>query len=72
MDEHFLIMLKDMKKEFYTDNKILNAFFISINLETSTGYIDLNTKSILSRSICSLQICTTLLITVNAIRLLLS
>ena len=71
IDEHFLIVNKDMKKSYYTDNKILNAFFISINLETSTGYIDLNTKSILSRSICMLQMCITLLITLNAFRLFL-
>ena len=71
IDEHFLIVNKDMKKSYYTDNKILNAFFISINLETSTGYIDLNTKSILTRSICMLQMCITLLITLNAFRLFL-
>ena len=72
MDEHFLIMNKDMKRSFYTDNKILNAIFIAINLETSTGYIDLNTKSIISRSLCGSQIFLSLLITVNALRLLLS
>ena len=67
IDEHFIVN-KELKS-FYTDNTILNAVFISINLESSTGYIDLITKSVLSRSICMTQLFISLLITLNAFRL---
>ena len=67
IDEHFIVN-KELKS-FYTDNTILNAIFISINLESSTGYLDLITKSILSRSICTAQLFISLLITLNAFRL---
>ncbi len=67
MDDHFIVN-KELKS-FYTDNTILNAVFISVNLETSTGYIDLITKSVLSRSICMTQLFISLLITLNAFRL---
>jgi hypothetical protein len=56
-------------KSFYNENPILNAVFISVNLETSTGYLDLFTKSVLSRSICMTQLFISLLITLNAFRL---
>ena len=67
IDEHFIV--NKVLKSFYTDNPILNAVFISINLETSTGYIDLITKSVLARSICMVQLFISLLITLNAFRL---
>ncbi len=68
IDEHFIVN-KELKS-FYNENTILNAFFISINLESSTGYLDLITKSVLSRSICTIQLFITLLISLNTFRLL--
>ena len=67
IDEHFIVN-KELKS-FYTENPILNAVFISVNLETSTGYLDLITKSIIARSICMTQLFISLLITLNAFRL---
>jgi len=67
IDEHFIVN-KELKS-FYADNTFLNSVFISINLETSTGYLDLITKSVLSRSICTVQLFISLLITLNAFRL---
>jgi hypothetical protein len=67
IDEHFIVN-KELKS-FYNENTILNAVFISVNLETGTGYIDLITKSVLSRSICMTQLFISLLITLNAFRL---
>ena len=67
IDEHFIVN-KELKS-FYNETPILNAVFISINLESSTGYIDLITKSVLSRSICMTQLFIALLITLNAFRL---
>lgn len=67
IDEHFIVN-KELKS-FYNETPILNAVFISINLESSTGYIDLITKSVLSRSICMEQLFISLLITLNAFRL---
>ena len=67
IDEHFIVN-KELKS-FYNETPILNAVFISINLESSTGYIDLITKSVLSRSICMAQLFISLLITLNAFRL---
>ena len=68
IDEHFIVN-KELKS-FYNKNTILNAFFISINLESSTGYLDLITKSVFSLSICTIQLFITLLISLNTIRLL--
>ena len=67
IDEHFIVN-KELKS-FYNETPILNAVFISINLESSTGYLDLITKSVLSRSICTAQLFISLLITLNAFRL---
>ena len=68
IDEHFIVN-KELKS-FYNENTILNAIFISINLESSTGYLDIFTKSVLSRSICTIQLFITLLISLNTFRLL--
>ena len=67
IDEHFIV--NEELKSFYTDNTVLNAIFISINLESSTGYLDIFSKSVLSRSICTIQLFISLLITLNAFRL---
>ena len=67
IDEHFFV--NEELKSFYTDNTVLNAIFISINLESSTGYLDIFSKSVLSRSICTIQLFISLLITLNAFRL---
>ena len=64
IDEHFIVN-KELKS-FYTENSILNAIFISINLESSTGYLDLITKSVLSRSICTAQLFISLIITFSS------
>ena len=66
--DHFIV--SEELSSFYSENKILNAIFISINLESSTGYIDLITKSVASRGICMAQLFITLLITLNTFRLI--
>jgi len=70
LDENFIIN-KELTPAFYTDNRFLHAFYISLNLETSTGYIDVIVKNIYLKTIMICQLITTLLITFNALRILL-
>jgi hypothetical protein len=49
-------------RSHFTDHKLLIALFMSINFQTTTAYVDLKCKSIISRSVVMLQLVTTLLI----------
>jgi hypothetical protein len=71
MDKYFVLNNKEISKSFYNNNKILNAVFIAVNLETSTGYIELVTNNTISRGIVTIQMFLSLLITLNTFRLIL-
>jgi len=71
MDKYFVLNNKEISKSFYKNNKILNAVFISVNLETSTGYIELVTNNAISRGLVTAQMFMSLLITLNTFRLIL-
>jgi hypothetical protein len=50
-------------KKYWLDHKMLMAFYISINFETTVAYVDIKCKNIISRTAIVAQICATFLIT---------
>ena len=50
-------------KKYFTNNKMLCSFFLSVNFQTTTAYVDLKCKNMLSRIIITAQICISFLIT---------
>jgi hypothetical protein len=55
--------LKSVGKELYFKHKLLVAFFMSINFQTTTAYVDIKIKSIWVRLIVTLQLLSTFVIT---------
>ena len=54
---------KEFDQEDFINNKFLIALFMSINFQTTTAFVDLKCKGIISKSIIILQLLTTILIT---------
>jgi hypothetical protein len=62
----FYIIPSDLikvKKEDYLDHKMLIAIFMSINFQTTTAYVDIMCKSIWVRSVITLQLVSTIIVT---------
>ena len=68
IDAHFLIH-PGLSKEFYTNNKLLHSLYMSASIQTSTGYIELVSKSIESTFIFTCHTIITLLITLHVIHI---
>ncbi len=49
--------------EHFKSFPLLIALFMSINFQTTTAYVDLKLKSLITRSVVMLQLCTTFVIT---------
>jgi len=68
IDAHFLIH-PGLPKEFYTNNKLLQSVYMSASIQSSTGYIELVSKSIESKFIFTCHTIITLLITLHVIHI---
>jgi hypothetical protein len=55
--------LMKVKKESYLNHKMLIAIFMSINFQTTTAYVDIMCKSIWVRSVITLQLVSTIIVT---------
>jgi hypothetical protein len=60
--KHYIYSNKINKKE-YIANRILNSLYISLNIQTTTGYTDIYFRSIDSKIISSIQLLISLLVT---------
>ena len=69
IEENFILNNKITKEE-YLKNKLLNSFFLSVNMETTTGYVDFYVKSPLAKIICLSQLFLSLLITTGFIHII--
>ena len=68
--EHFLPSDDKVPHNYYLDNSFLVALFFALNIETSTGYIDVICISTVSRLAFTLQLIISYLITLNTFMLL--
>lgn len=68
IDKHFVIY-HDIPKTFYTNNKMLHALYISASLQASIGYIELVSKSIISKYVFTCHTIITILITLHIIHI---
>jgi hypothetical protein len=68
--EHFLPSDDKVPHNYYLDNSFLVALFFALNIETSTGYIDVICVSTVSRLAFTVQLIISYLITLNTFMLL--
>jgi hypothetical protein len=54
---------RDFEREHFTNHKLLIAFFMSINFQSTTAYVDLKCRSVIARLSIILQIISTFAIT---------
>ena len=66
MDYHFNLN-KNISKEDYENNKLINSLFLSVNLETTTGYLDFHAKSTIAKLTILSQILISIIISLEAI-----
>jgi hypothetical protein len=68
IDKHY-VLNSNISKEEYIKNKIINSLYISVNLQTTTGYVDFNLRSPLARLIGLIQLFISLIVTIGYISL---
>ena len=61
IDKHY-ILNSNISKEDYQQNKLINSLFLSVNMQTSTAYVDFNVKSSIARLTTMCQLFLSLLI----------
>ena len=71
IDKHF-IMNSSITKEEYMKNKSINSLYLSINMQTSTGYVDVALRSPLIKLIAGCQLLISLFISLGVIYISLS
>ena len=64
IDTHFILNDK-ISKEEYLKNKIINSIYLSINMQSTTGSVDLNFKSPVARIVAIIQQFLTLIISLS-------
>ena len=60
-DTYYFVPAEYSRAHFF-NNKALIALFMSINFQTTTAYVDIKCKNIVSRSFVILQLVTTFMI----------
>ena len=66
MDYHYNLNNNISKKE-YEENKLINSLFLSVNLETTTGYLDFHAKSSIAKLTVLSQLIISIIISLEAI-----
>jgi hypothetical protein len=64
IDTHF-ILNDQVSKEEYLENKIINSVYLSINMQSTTGSLDLNFRSAVARIVAIIQQFLTLTISLS-------
>ena len=67
-DKHYILNSNISKEEYYK-NRIINSLYLSVNLQTTTGYVDFYIKSTIARIVTMTQLFLSLLITIGYIHL---
>ena len=66
VDKHY-ILNSNISKDEYLKNKLVNSFYLSVNMQTTTGYVDFNVRSPIARLCASLQLFLALIISLGVI-----
>jgi hypothetical protein len=61
------VLNSSIPKEEYLKNKLINSLYLSMNLQTTTGYVEFNLRSPLARLVGILQLFISLIITIGFI-----
>lgn len=67
-EKHY-ILNSNISKEEYLKHKWINSLYLSVNMQTTTGYVDFNVRSPLARLIALIQLFVSLLVTIGYIHL---
>lgn len=71
IDKHY-ILDNNIPKKDYIENKIINSLYLSMNIETTTGFANVNFKSTEAKLIGIIQMFISLIVTVGYIKLALN
>jgi hypothetical protein len=66
IDKHYIRNI-NINKEEYLKNKWTNSLYLSINMQTTTGYVDFNLRSPTIKFIVSIQLLLSLFISLSVI-----
>lgn len=68
-DIHYYILNNSMYKDDYIKNKMINSLYLSVNIQTTTAYVDFNVKSSIAKLIVLVQQFLSLIITLGYINI---
>ena len=71
IDKHYILNSNITKNE-YLKNKMINSLYLSVNLQTTTGYVDFYVKSTIAKLITSIQLFLSLTISLGVIYIIYS
>ena len=66
IDKHYILNSNITKNE-YLKNKMINSLYLSVNMQTTTGYVDFYVKSPIAKLITSFQLFLSLTISLGVI-----
>jgi hypothetical protein len=66
IDKHYVLNSKISKDE-YLKHKLVNSLYLSVNMQTTTGYGDFTFRSPIGRLTASIQLCLALTINLGII-----
>jgi hypothetical protein len=69
---HHWIFNSNIPPEEYQKNKLINSFYLSVNLQTTSGYMDFFARSKIARLLCALQLCLSYTISIGSFYILVS
>ncbi len=67
-EKHYLLN-SNISKEEYLKHTWLNSIYLSVNMQTTTGYVDFNVRSPLAKIIAITQLFISLLVTIGYIHI---
>ena len=71
IDKHYILNSNITKNE-YLKNKMINSLYLSVNMQTTTGYVDFYVKSAIAKLITSIQLLLSLTISLGVIYIIYS
>ena len=69
IEKHYLLS-SNITKEEYLDNRWINSLYLSVNMETTTGYVDFTMRSPLAKIIALSQLFISFLVTIGYFHLI--
>ena len=66
MDKHYSLN-KNTSKQEYLDNQFINSLYLSVNMETTTAFMDFNIKSPIGKLVTIIQLFLSLIISLGVI-----